>query len=135
MLLVQIDEQILTIARAYQLPSEALSLRLFLLSSLQSQLRSVYPSSLLVPFGSTVLGLATPSSDLDATLLLEPSVDDKFFFIESDYLNAIGQSTMSSQGVWRLPDNKQYIKFGATCLYVQILLGLIERHKQYVPLI
>ena len=93
---VQVDEQILTLARAYQLPSEVLSLRLSLLSFLQTRLRSVYPSSLLLPFGSTVLGLSTPSSDLDAVLLLEPSMDDKFFFTECGYLSDIVES---AQGV------------------------------------
>ena len=103
---VQIDEQILTLARAYQLPSEALSLRLSLLSFLQTRLRSAYPSSLLLPFGSTVLGLATPSSDLDVALLSEPSVDDNLFFIESGYMSGINESE-STQGMRKLPNNRE----------------------------
>lgn len=122
---MQIDEQILTLARAYQLPSEALSLRLSLLSSLQLHLRSSYPSSLLLPFGSTVLGLATPSSDLDTTLVLEPSVDDKFFFIESDYLSAFGQ-TASAQGM-KVAEQRTSDQFWHELLvYAKVMLASLD---------
>ena len=47
-----------------------------LLSRLKSHFLSVFPSCQVAPFGSIVTGLATPTSDMDVTLVTEWTEDD-----------------------------------------------------------
>jgi hypothetical protein len=55
------------------------------LSFLQSSLQSFHGNCRVMPFGSMVTGLATPTSDLDVVVLTEWSPEDQFHFDENYY--------------------------------------------------
>ncbi len=56
-----------------------------LLSRLKEYFTSVFPSCHVMPFGSIVTGLATPTSDMDVTLITEWTENDSKY-LSSDML-------------------------------------------------
>lgn len=74
------------LATLYKLPPESLQLRLDIIAMLEAKFQLVYPSCRVIPFGSMVTGLATPTSDLDLVLLTNFTAADENFFGSPNYL-------------------------------------------------
>ena len=68
------------LASTQYLSSTFLEPHLQLLSYLQSQLQTVFPSCCVLPFGSLVTGVTTPTSDLDAVVLTDWTQEDDLWF-------------------------------------------------------
>lgn len=80
----------------FQLPTEALRQRMNVVSQLEAHFRSAFPSCRVLPFGSFVTGLSTPTSDLDLVLITEfTREDDKYFGSTANYLPLLPDMPMS----------------------------------------
>lgn len=75
--LLKIDDQIQLLSSTQSISSSDLAKHEHLLTYLQTNIQTVYPSCHVLPFGSIATGLATPTSDLDVAVITDWSAEDE----------------------------------------------------------
>ena len=82
------DEQIQMLSATQHILPASVDKYKQLLSFLQTNLQGLYPNCRVLPFGSIVTGVATPTSDLDAVVLTEWTKEDELFLSSNNHYPA-----------------------------------------------
>lgn len=85
--LLQVDAQLEAIATYCRLGDAAANEQLILCSRLQSRFQSAYPKCMVIPFGASVSGHGTLSSDCDLCVLTDPLPVERTMFSGPAYFS------------------------------------------------
>ena len=108
LLSVQIEEQMLVLSSQYRMPEAMIETQLSFSQTLEKVFQKTFPSCMLVPFGATISGYGTVTSDCDLCLLSQPTEQDQRYlsgeaYYPNKHIALMDKITTSSGGPSTVP--------------------------------